>query len=224
MIPTSWRRLASVMLLGLVVAGCHSLPPPSEFVSEYDFAVRGPISQEQVQTLDGILKKLNDPMLDSVRSISVVPDWRHFGEGYVAHCKANGDICFLPTYINDPTTVWHEVAHAHHFAWGCRDDDPDCKFGSLWREIAGNVYGKSGQKPRFYPSAGLLDDYSSTNYFEDVATFTADAYCYTTGRFSLLRQIKVSGEFHKDKRYIKKLRLLMEYKFITKAMFDEIVK
>lgn len=218
------KKLVLVLLLVLIVSGCHALPPLSEFVSEYNFVVRGPVSQEQVRELDRILKKLNDPIPASIKSIAVVPDQQHFGGGVIAHCKPTGEICFLPKYINDPTTVWHEAAHAYHFSLECRDRNPDCKFGSQWREIAGDVYGRSGQKPRFYPGNGLLDDYSSTDYFEDVATFTADVYCFVAGRFSMLRQLKSSGEFRKDPRYIKKLKLLANYGFISQKLCDEILE
>ncbi|TSC81313.1 MAG: hypothetical protein G01um101419_840, partial [Parcubacteria group bacterium Gr01-1014_19] len=75
-----------------------------------------------------------------------------------------------------------------------------------------------------FPTQGLLDEYSSTSYFEDVATMTADAYCYQNGERSVLRRLQALNQLKKDPRYARKLRLLVKYGFISQNLCDEILR
>ncbi|MDO8467072.1 MAG: hypothetical protein Q7S83_02940 [bacterium] len=225
---TSLTRLSCALIL-FAVAGCAAVPvaPPVALESRHGFTVRGDVTQEVVDKLDRILDDMEPDPVSAIHSVEVTKDHSKC-EDCSAYCTPSGHILFLDYSVNAADTVFHEVAHAHHFARGCRSHVCSCGFCSEWRRIAGDVYGKGKDyrygKPDDYPGYGMVSYYSSKSYWEDVAEMTSDAYCYKTGRDSALRRLKAAGELDEDPRYGKKLKLLAKYGFISQKLCDEILK
>lgn len=221
------KWVAFVLLLALVVSGCHSLPPPNGLRSCYGFPVYGGLSQEQVDFVDIALGQMEPQVIRAVSGIALNDDDEHYSlTNSICHCWPNGEICFKSRSLGQYWSVWHEAAHAYHFSLA----SPGVfgykfyTFTSSWLWVAGTVYNEPGDFDTF-PANGLLDDYATSNVFEDVAVFVAEAYAYKAGRAdSVLQKMKDSGELYKDPRYAQKLQLLAKYGFISQKLCDEILK
>lgn len=199
--------------------------PVATYESTHGFLIVGPVSQEQVSEFDRLISQMESKFAASIKSITVTDDESIYKNGYiVGKCNGRGEIFLRFSHFNNHITVWHEAAHAYHFSLGCyRNSGRDCDFGIDWRRAAGDVYGKDYSRVEF-PANGLLDEYSSTSYFEDVATMTADCYAFKTGNKSMLFKLQALGKLKRDPRYVKKLRLLAKYGFISKQLCDEILE
>lgn len=221
------NKVTLVLILALVVSGCHSLPPPNGLYSSYGFPAYGELSREQIALVDAALGQMEPSVIESVTGIALNDDSEHYIYGSsVGHCWPNGDICFKSVSLGQHWAVWHEATHAYHFSLS-RPGIFGYKFYTFtlsWLLVAGTVYNKP-DKNDVFPSNGLLDPYATTNVFEDVAVFTSDAYAYKAGRTdSVLRRLKDVGGLHGDPRYAKKLRLLAKYGFISQKLCDEILE
>ncbi len=113
------------------------------------------------------------------------------------------EVCLRSKYL-DRETIWHEICHAYH-------DTLSEDFDAEWLEAAGDVYQKDYEKVKF-PRKGLLKQYASFSYIEDVATWVEEIYSY-------IAEMYMSHNFGKidrsDEVYIKKLDLLLKWKFIN---------
>ncbi|MEK7653997.1 MAG: hypothetical protein AAB345_01795 [Patescibacteria group bacterium] len=223
------RSAAAALLLVCTFVGCSCQPipralPVSSYESIHGFTVTGPVSREDVEKFDRLLSKIDPKIVAAIASVTVTDNADYGGESYVGLCDGSGEISVRPTHFHNPVTIWHEAVHAYHFSLGCRRrSGQDCAFGIEFRKAAGDVYGKKYSWNAF-PTQGLLDEYSSTDYFEDVATMTTDAYCYQNGEPSVLRRLQALHQLKKDPRYVRKLRLLAKYGFISQRLCDEILK
>lgn len=189
--------------------------------------VRGDVTKEQVDELDKILDAMEPDVVSAIQSVEVSKDHSRCKK-CSAYCTPSGHILFLDYSVNQADTVWHEAAHAHHFARGCRGHSCPCDFCVEWRKVAGNVYTNHEDnrlgKPSDYPGFGMVSEYSSKSYWEDIAEMTSDAYCFSKGRTSSLKYLKVRGLLKSDVRYEKKLKLLAKYGFISQKLCDEILR
>ncbi|GEM_PF-1596931 len=113
------------------------------------------------------------------------------------------EVCLRSKYL-DRETIWHEICHAYH-------DTLSEDFDVQWQEAAGDVYQKDYEKVKF-PRKGLLKRYASFSYTEDIATWIEEIYSYVA-------EMYMSHNFGKIDRseevYIKKLDLLLKWKFIN---------
>ncbi len=223
----SWRILT--LLPVLVLAGCASLPPVSNFQSQYNFVVRGNVTEDQVKTLDYILGRLPPAMIASIREIAVQPP-EHFGHGQIAHFGnplCGPIICLQPNNVNDSATVWHETGHAYQRQLDVDREDYSEGFTAKWINLAGDVYvgvdNYGEQPPSEYPRRGLLTPYASSNNREDLAEWVENVYCFLTDRNSAIAALKENGDFHKDARYAKKLQLLNQYGFLNDEDYRKVL-
>lgn len=197
-------RKCLVILFGLLcasAAGCCSVLPESPHKSVYGIPMRGPVTEEDVKSIDKILSVLPAEMIHSVRSFSL-RDFQHFDDE-IAHCMWNCHICVNGFSFSSAYTVWHEVGHAYTFYLNYKTP----KFRDKWKEIGG----------------GILTSYGKTNYKEDVAEWVMEVYAFLTGRFSVITSLKLAGEFFKEP-YLQKLRLLKKFGFITKENYLKILE
>ncbi len=225
--PTRSSAVALLLICALVGCSCQPIShttPVVSYESVHGFPVVGPVSKEDVEKFDQLLAKIDPKIAKAITSVAVTDDADYGGESYVGLCNGLRQIFVRPSHFHNHITIWHEATHAYHFSLGCsRRSGQDCAFGVEWRKAAGDVYGKKYAWDIF-PTQGLLDEYSSTSYFEDVATMTADAYCYQNGERSVLRRLQALNQLKKDPRYARKLRLLVKYGFISQNLCDEILR
>jgi hypothetical protein len=165
--------------------------------------MRGPVTKEQVKEIDEFLSVLPPEVIRSVKSISLRKDYSHFSGTEIAHCKWNCHICISDGFFTSAYTVWHEVGHAYNFYLNYKSP----KFRDKWKEIDG----------------GILTSYGRTNYKEDVAEWVMEVYAFITGRISTITYMKSTGEFFKEP-YLKKLKLLQKFGFISKENYFKILE
>ncbi len=184
----------------------------------------GPVSQADVEKFDRLLSKIDPGIIKAIASVTVTDADIYGGDNYVGLCNGRREIFVRTEHFHNPITIRHEAMHAYHFSLECyRPSGRDCDFGLEWRAAAGDVYGKEYPWDAF-PTQGLLDEYSSTDYREDVATMATDAYSYKNGEPSVLRRLQALRQLKKDPRYVRKLRLLAKYGFISRQLCNEIIR
>ncbi len=138
----------------------------------------------------------------------------HFDKGDAAHCHPDRRICILDHYCYNGI-IWHEAAHAlEHQLRGT-------KFSVEWILAAGDVYGKKIPELATFPTDGIITQYGSMNYQEDVAEFVRYTYEYLYTKNSLSPLLRVDGS---DPRYLKKLVLLLQYGFLATDDAEKIQK
>lgn len=221
--PRSRERLFVGGLILIIILGGAALlsptaPPrtPTAFVDVGGKSI--PIyggSEAQIEIIRKSFDCLSrQEIKKSVRIINVL-DWLesyyHF-EGkpnLIGDCHFDGEICFNEMYL-DYYVVWHEVAHAYNYTL------PGA-FKNEWLKTAGDVYAAYPENEKF-PQKGLLTWYGGTDWMEDVAEWIAEIYYYIAGASDhYLRKIDVS-----DRRYLRKLDLLLKWGFISKEDYNHI--
>ncbi len=198
-------RKLSAVLVALVCSnavGCCSVLPESKYKSKYGIPMRGSVTEEQVKKIDELLSVFPAEVIQSVRSFSL-RDRVHFPNHEIGHYMWNCRICIAEAFFVSPYTVWHEVGHAYAFYL----DFKSPKFRDKWKEIKG----------------GVLTLYGATNYKEDIAEWVMEVYAFATGRISIITYMKTSGEFFKEP-YLRKLRLLYKFGFITKENYYKVLE
>lgn len=195
-----------------------SLLPVSPHKSEFDVEIRGPVTAEDIKKVDQALSVLPKPVVSSVASLTSRTDYKHFDSDIIGHCFWDRRICIIQSLFTDCRVLWHEIGHAYHFYL----NQKGFKFHDEWEKIAGKDYADLKRNSKF-PQRGILTAYGATNCYEDVAEWVEDAYAYLTGGYSVILIIKQSGELYKDP-YLKKLKLLRDYGFISPGNFERILQ
>ena len=230
------RACFSVLLFScfLVIQGCAALrvpqPEPRSILSlpHSEIPVYGVGAKEPAfEYLKDALSPMPAPVRNSVVLFSIQDGnpSGHF-ENEPAHCHSHSrKICILKNqfgnYVNALDCVWHETAHAYFHT-------PPSSATDEWKEIAGPVYGRPYDPLmdffKDFAKDGCLTLYSLTEYGEDIAEFTRVSYgyvfLYKKHGFSGANDFR--GEFKKDDRYIRKLKYLLKWGFITQEMYDVI--
>jgi hypothetical protein len=129
---------------------------------------------------------------------------------YEEHCRSRN-------YLRE--VVWHEIAHVYHFYL----QNSAVNIDREWRAVARDVYNYKRRGQSYvlrekqcwrdeYPADGLISEYSTSNINEDIADFFAQIYLWLWNRASVFNK---PDFLTSDQRYIKKIKLLYKYGFIT---------
>jgi len=188
--------IVAIVALGLIVAGCVPVVPPSE---ESELDTKGP-SSDCVTIQDGVLTYSAGHYLD-VESLMVGYD--PYGYNYQAHMfkgsYANsylGGAGFPPYEGDDDTYLTENPDAANHWAWPYRDVQLTMKWSDVW--ISNKDCNDDGKLDRGYDcdpiSAGSSacvgawltnhqsgeykedDEICKWNYFVKIVAAPADAY------------------------------------------------
>ena len=213
--------LLALLFLTTLSTGCATTYTPTEFtppVKAKVFDERPPAEgltiKDAIKYEGGYIRESIGIMTEedktAARGVTIVVyhsnDVTHFNDTYgwvvVGHYhRDTKEVCLRANYL-DRETIWHEICHAYH------DTLPE-KFDEEWLDAADDVYGKDYEKVKF-PVHGLLKKYASVSYVEDVATWVEEAYSCVCGLGHNLGRVDRS-----DPVYLKKLDLLLKWKFIN---------
>lgn len=154
--------------------------------------------------IDNYLDRMTPEVQNSIASITVVDKIEvEESERFIAGlCDSEGNLYFsaLPL-IFQPSTIWHESAHAYHFQLDRERSD----FSYRWTNIKG----------------GVLTAYGQTGFREDVADWVREIYKDLDGDSTVLDRYWTQ---HNAVPYRQKLQLLREYKFISEEDCQKIIE
>lgn len=215
------------------LATTQQVLPLSQYQSRFNIVLRGQFTTRSAMLLDYSLSVLPRCVRASIRSISLNDDVRHYGLLDGGHCHETRNICIKTDSLETThldfcdRVVWHEAAHAYESYLDSRGSD----FTKQWRVVAGeDVYGCDSP---VFPNHGILCEYGSKNYTEDIATFVEYLYCSTTfvhgtthnhNYFAYLPVVRRVNQGQLDARFRRKLDLLLKYGFVSKEDHDRFLK
>lgn len=220
------KRVASLFAMLILLQACHAGPriqAPVEPEANQPI-ITGDYLEKDLAILNFALSKSYE-LKKYLVHVDFNVDQDHFvyhyggAKGYYwAHTLVGiGKICFNANINMAHRVVWHELAHI--YAGKCKGH---YKFERKWNKIAGKIYTEyyRDYNSDYYKYA-VLRSYAMRDHGEDIATWVEyiKDYCYLNSadakwRFLLLKK--------SDKRVMAKLRLLLEYHFITQNEFEKI--
>lgn len=224
------RRLAclAAVFLFLAVTSCISfgvrirLSPfdntvPADYVPVKAARPDLPRFKEHQRFVRQTLGFMYEPMPKAVPEITLNDDDDHFKqvEREAGHCYSNGNIC-LYTLRLYRGVIFHEASHSYD-AWL---EYKGYDIQGSWKKAAGDVYGRGRYAPdTTFPQAGILTSYGATDEDEDRAEWIKAVYSYLGELDSPLKRVGDKD----DPRYLKKLQLLRDYKYISEEMYAKLL-
>lgn len=214
-----------LLWLTTIAVGCHGLPYSKLDVVESSIKLEGLYNAQEIMIVDKALRCLTPEIRRSISYIIFRSDQEHFEyyycdqKRYAAAHAHDGTICFNRRYGIPMDVVWHESQHIYTFFLGT-------EFIKEWLEAAGKVYTDQYEnyfwQYYFFGQNGVLRYYGLKNVYEDVAVWGEEIYNYCYGFTADSIFAKPQCIDHKDPRFLKKLNLLLKWKFITQEIYEKI--
>lgn len=194
-----------------------------------DLKIKGSYNSQRIKQTIDLLQTLPPKVLSNLEGIDFVPtDLKAKRDAYATSDRW---IHLYTTRIN-VSTFQHECAHIRTFYLESLNAET---FQKRWLSIAGDIYGKYIDEPNHFgstvwrgeesPSAmheprhGCVRPYGSLNYREDIATFVEMIWTQPEKIKKLLDRENPNY----DPRYQKKVDSLLEYGFITKERYENLL-